>query len=615
MLRLPTLSILFSPVFASVISQFSGGKLTGNSFGIAGLNATYDYVIVGGGTAGNVVGARLTEDSNASVALVEAGSFCELSNGNWSQLPYWSQKWESTKTDDWQPLVDWGYENEPQIGGNRIHYAQGRTLGGSSARNQMMYNRPTKGAYQLWADRVGDQAYTWDNMLPLLERSVQFSPNAEHRPANATPHYDTSVFSSKGGPLHVSYPGYVCPLSHHGHKAFSSIGLKEIPGFTTGSMHGFSYWQFTIDPDTGLRASSEATFLAEALGRPGLSVYINSMARNIVFSGTKAVGVNITNYGEKPFILTATKEVIVSARIYNSPQLLMVSGIGPKETLEKYDIPVVADLPGVGQNTHDSCAINGPIFEIDAISYTTWQDADLMKQAVETYYKDHSGPLSNIGMDIGAYEKLPASSRANLGSSALKDLAEFPSDWPEIEYMLEGIEALSFASDSFHSSANKSYATISMMMGATTSLGNMTISSASNLDAPIINPNWLRTKTDQEVAVLAIRRAREAWKAIPIRVGEEVFPGANVTSDADLLKVIEENLVPTHHGTASCAMGKKGDPAAVVDSKARVFGVKNSRVIDSSSMPFTPPGHTMGPTYAHAEKLVQDVLDEYLADA
>ncbi|KAJ6090321.1 hypothetical protein N7486_009136 [Penicillium sp. IBT 16267x] len=127
-----------------------------------------------------------------------------------------------------------------------------------------------------------------------------------------------------------------------------------------------------------------------------------------------------------------------------------------------------------------------------------------------------------------------------------------------------------------------------MMMGATTSLGNMTISSASNLDAPIINPNWLRTTTDQELAVLAIRRAREAWKAIAIRVGEEVFPGANVTSDADLLKVIEENLVPTHHGTASCAMGKKGDPAAVVDSRARVFGVKNLRVIDSSSMPFMP---------------------------
>ncbi|OTB00680.1 hypothetical protein M426DRAFT_65339 [Hypoxylon sp. CI-4A] len=604
MARLSVLSALVTPALATVLSQLSDGVLTGNAFGIAGQNATYDYVIVGGGTAGAVVAHRLTQNSNATVALVEAGSFYELSNGNWSQLPYWSQQWEGPDTWDWQPLVDWGYNTEPQIGGKPIHYAQGRTLGGSSARNQMMYNRPTKGAYQHWADLVGDDAYTWDNMLPFLQRSVQFSDNAEKRPANATPLYNTSMFSSTGGPLHVSYPGYVYPLSYYGGKAFSSIGLDEIPGFTTGVMQGWGYWQFTIDPNTGLRSSSEASFLAEAIGRPTLTTYVNAMARNIVFNDTKAVGVNITNYGQQPFILTANKNVIVSAGIYNSPQLLMVSGVGPKETLEQFDIPVVADLPGVGQNTRDSCAINGPIYEIDAISYGTWRDPDKLAEAVDTYYKNKSGPLTNIGMDIAAFEKLPNSSRANMSPQAIKDLAEFPSDWTEIEYMLEGVEALSLRSDT------GSYATISVMMGATTSRGNMTIRSASNLDPPVINPNWLQNDTDKEVALQAFKRARQAWQAIPIRVGEEVLPGTNITSDADLLQWIGENLVPTHHGTASCKMGKKGDPDAVVDTKGRVFGVDNLRVIDSSSMPFTPPGHTMGPTYAHAEKLVQDILDE-----
>ena len=194
----------------------------------------------------------------------------------------------------------------------------------------MIYNRPSKGAYQFWAEKVSDQVYTWDNMAPFHERSMQFSTNAQHRPANATPLYDASVFSLTGGPLHVSYPGYVYPIAYYGNKAFSSIGLKEIPGFTIGDLHGWSWWQFMIDANIGLRSSSESSFLAQALGRPGLTTYVNSMARNIVFSNKKAVCVNITNYGQQPFPLTARKEVIVSAGVYDSPQLLMVSGIGPK---------------------------------------------------------------------------------------------------------------------------------------------------------------------------------------------------------------------------------------------------------------------------------------------
>lgn len=334
------------------------------------------------------------------------------------------------------------------------------------------------------------------------------------------------------------------------------------------------------------------------------------MARNIIFSSDKtAIGVNITNYGQQPFTLTARKEVIVSAGVYNSPQLLMVSGVGPKQTLDKFSIPIVSDLPGVGQNMWDSCAINGPVYEVDAVSYTSFKDPDKMAQAVETYYQSKSGPLTNIGLDIGAYEKLPDSIRANLSPQAQKDLATFPADWPEAEYMLEGVEALALS----NIDPNASYATINCFITTTFSRGNMTIQSASNLDAPIIDPNWLRNPTEQELAVHVFKRAREAWKAVAISIGEEVFPGANVTSDADLLESIKKNLVPTHHGTASCAMGKGSNPDAVVDSKARVFGVENLRVIDSSSMPFTPPGHSMAPTYAHAEKLVQDVLDAYSA--
>lgn len=311
-------------------------------------------------------------------------------------------------------------------------------------------------------------------MLPFLERSVNFSINAEHPAANTTPPYNASLFSSKRGPLHVSYPGYVYPIAAYSKDAFSTLGLEEIPGFTTGYMQSYGYWQYTIDPTTGLRSSSEASFLAQALGQPNLTVYINSMVRNIVFNGTPAVDVNITNYGQQPFTLTARKEVIVSAGLYYFPQLLMVPGIGSKETPEQFDISVIADLP-VGKSIRDSCTINGPIYEIDAISYGIWQQPEMLAQAVEVFYTNNSGPMTNIGLDIGAFEKLPGFVRANLSSRAQQDLAEIPSDWPELEYMLEGVEALSL-----HLDQSKSYATISVMMGATTSRGNVTISSASN---------------------------------------------------------------------------------------------------------------------------------------
>ena len=139
----------------------------------------------------------------------------------------------------------------------------------------------------------------------------------------------------------------------------------------------------------------------------------------------------------------------------------------------------------------------------------------------------------------------------------------------------------------------------------------MTISSASNLDPPVINPNWLRDPRDQEIAVQGYKRLREAWKNVP-HIGEEVFPGANVTTDAQVLRAIMSgsNIGPVHHGAASCAMGKSSDPMAVVDAWGRVYGVQGLRVVDASSLPFTPPGHTQEYVYSHAEKLVQDILDD-----
>ncbi|KAF4993796.1 hypothetical protein FGRMN_6230 [Fusarium graminum] len=595
-------ALLATAVAEDVPPQFDDGQLTGNGFGIPGINATYDYVIVGGGTAGALAAARLTEHTNATIALVEAGGFYELSNGNVSQLPFRINDWKGSSGQySWQPLIDWGYFTEPQNNGKRIHYAQGRTFGGSSARNLMMLNRPTKGAYQHWADKVGDKAFTWDNMLEFNRRSIKFSENNQRRPANATPLFDTSAFSKKGGPLHLTYPSYVFPASWDAIKAFEAVGFKQIPSFTAGVLQGWGWWQFSINPETGLRDSSESSFLQKSLGRPGLTTYINTMTRKILFSGSKAVGVTVDNYGRQPFNLTARKEVIVAAGLWSTPQLLMVSGVGPRETLEKLNIPVLSNLKGVGQGTHDSAAVHGPIWEVEGISIGGWKQAEKLKEAIREFNQFKTGPLTNGGVDVGAFEKIPL---ANLTKKAQKDLAQYPSDWPEVEFIMQMVDPPAGAT-------GKNYAAMTIRMVGTVSRGNMTISSASNLDAPIINPNWLLEDTDKEVALYAMRKAREIWTHIPSRIGKEVYPGSNVTKDEDLLHLTYDNLDPTHHGTASCAMGKADDPLAVVDSKGRVFGVKNLRLIDSSTMPLTPPGHTMGPTYANAEKLIQDVIDAW----
>ena len=604
----------------ATVNQFSSpGRLTGTSFGVSNRNATYDYVIIGGGLAGSVIAARLVENSNASVAVVEAGNFYEYTNGNYSQIPFWSEQGAgSSLSTDNVPGVDWSLLTEPQVNGERLHYAQGKALGGSSSRNQMLYHRGTKGFYQAWADHVGDQSYAWDNMIPYLKRSMTFTgPRAEIEGGNATIEIDRSAFlpyHNASNPLQVSYIPYIEELSTYAPAAFSNIGMVEQAGHSSGVLNGYGTWTYTINPHTGTRSSAQSSFLNEALNSKQLTVYPQTLVQNVIFNANKtAVGVNVTSIGidrsdARYFNLTARKEVLLSAGAWHSPQILMLSGIGPKATLKKFDIPVVSDLQGVGQNMWDTTNVGGVVHPINA-SFTTMGSIEnnetLLMEAEHQFLKSGTGPLTNIGTDFVAWYKIPHNITSSFSNATQQHLSSFPADWPEIEYSL----ASSSRSLEASTSAMK-LGSINSLMIATASRGNMTIRSNSIYDRPIVNPNWLLEKEDQEVAIAAYRQAREAWKGVPpgVIAGPEMFPGANVTSDADLLTAIMGNLAPIHHASASCAMGKIGDPATVVDSKGRVVGVKGLRVVDSSSFPFTNPGHTQGTTYGHAERMAAEVL-------
>lgn len=406
MLRLSLLSLL--PALAHCVDPLRSNWLFGNNFGIAGTNASYDYVIVGGGTAGLTVATRLAQAGNNSVAVIEAGGFYEIENGNLSQIPALSYRSEGPTLYGVNPLIDWRFFTTPQTGAadRSVHYARGKCLGGSSARNYLDYQRPTIGSLQMWADQVGDQSYTFNNFLPFYKKSVSFTaPNTVTRPANVTVDYDAGAYDSSGGPLQVSYSNYLAAFSTWARKGFTELGLPiNKQGVTSGKLIGHTYQPTVIDPADQSRSTSETAFLNLALKTTDMMVYTKALVTKILFDGNKkATGVSVETEGV-PYTITANKEVIVSAGAFQSPQLLMVSGIGPSATLNKYNIPVLSNRPGVGQNMWDNVFF-GPSYQLNLETSAIENNPQYAQAVVENYLNNKNGPLANNNADYIAYDK------------------------------------------------------------------------------------------------------------------------------------------------------------------------------------------------------------------
>ncbi|KAL9047696.1 MAG: hypothetical protein Q9206_006547 [Seirophora lacunosa] len=597
------------------------GQLLGSTFGLPGTNATFDYVVVGGGTAGLTIATRLASNPAVSVAVIEAGGFYEIDNGNRSIVPGYSSFYTGADPTNYQPLVDWGFVTEPQPGAaqRRIHYARGKTLGGSSARNYMITHRPTRGAMQKWADEVDDQSYAWDNFLPYFKKSCNYTSFNEDL-YNVTISQDPSAFDPHGGPLQVSFSNYADPFGSWAQKGFTGVGMELQDGLNSGILRGSSFSTLTVDPRNGHRSSSEASFLQAALQNgTAPMIYKNSLATRVLLdSNNTATGVLVTTAGPYGipavnYTLSACKEVIVSAGAFQSPQLLMVSGIGPQDQLEKNSIEVKQDLPGVGQNMWDHV-----LFGISRRVNVATASASLNSPAAaarlaEQFRTNGSGPLSAFGAGFYGWEALPQPYRSALSNDAVRELDSFPEDWPELEWLpISGFLGYQSNRQLEDPRDGYNYATINPGIIAPLSRGNISINSSEMTDHPIINPNFLHSTTDQEVAVQGFKRAREIWNVLEdagLNIGpEEYFPGSNVTSDEDILDFIQRSLMTIYHAAGTCKMGKEDDAMAVVDSRARVYGTQNLRVVDASSFPFLPPGHPQSVIYALAEKIAADIL-------
>lgn len=294
-----------------------------------------------------------------------------------------------------------------------------------------------------WASDVNDSSYTFDAVLPYYKKSATFTaPNMNERAKNATPEYSTEGFQSNGGPLQVSYANYAQPFSSWMDLGMNAIGIKNTQDFNLGSLMGAQYCSSTIDPSTEFRSSSQSSYL-DTIKPSTLTTYTDTLAKKIVFDDKTATGVQVKGALGNTVTLSATKEVIVSAGVFQSPQLLMVSGIGPSDILEEHGITVVADRPGVGQNMWDH-PFMAPSYRVQVNTLTKFA-TNLIYAAGELINGviAKNGQLTNPIADFLAWEKIPASLRSGWSQSTKAALEKFPSDWPEAE-VRKILKALAF---------------------------------------------------------------------------------------------------------------------------------------------------------------------------
>jgi len=603
------------PTFGAWIDDEGITNLYGNSFGRPGYNETFDYIIVGGGNAGNTIAARLALDpAGYKVAVVEAGNFYEITDGNRTQVPGYNyvNTIEFPLGQTASPTL-WSFKTTPQpgFGGRVISYPQGMTLGGSSAANYMGYHRPTVGTFDQWAELTGDSFWKWRNVYPAFKKSVSFQPPDYTKiDPSFQIDYDPRAFSPSGGPLHVSYGNYQGEYGIELGEALRKSGFPAISGFNSGNLLGYGTATATIDARFAVRDSSETSFLQAAAVASDIKIYPQTLVSKVLFDeNKKAIGVQVHSNqvaGALDYVLKARKEVILSAGVWQTPKLLMLSGVGPAATLRQHGIPVVADVPAVGQNVWDQPTIS-LFLNINATTNTQVQarNPDFFDKAMSDYFNNRSGPLSGFGTGQGmGFEKFPAKYRREFSRETREYLATFPADWPETEYLpLTNVPL----SPGMHIGPEDNFIIMNAVLLSTSSFGNMTLRSANWMDPPVINPNWLSTEGDMEQMYAAFMRMREIvsnWSSVQA----EISPGPGVRTKEQIIQFIRDNAGFIYHGTSTAKMGKRGDPNSVSDSRARVFGVKGLRVVDASAFPTSPPGHPMSSIYMFAEKIAESIL-------
>lgn len=526
------------------------------------MNQQFDYIVVGGGSAGCVLASRLSEDLKTHVLLLEAGP---PDRSIWIHLPIGYGKTMWSDTYNWRFNTD----SVSTMNGRPIYWPSGKTLGGSSSINGLIYIRGQRQDYDHWA-ALGNDGWGYDDVLPYFIRSEGNQRGA-------------SQYHGGNGPLKVSDIGAKHELIEAFIGGAQQIGVPRTDDFNGARQDGAGYYQLTTWK--GWRCSTANAYLDPARSRPNLQIETGAFAAEVMTAGKRAIGVRYRQGGVMKNA-HCKAEVLLAAGSLQSPQLLQLSGIGPRALLEQYGIAVVVDAPGVGANLQDHLQIRlgfectRPITTNDQLN--SWFGR--IKLGLQ-WVLFRSGALA-VGINQGGcfMRALPAEAKT-----------------PDIQFHVATLSA-DMAGGKVHPYSGF---TMSVCQLRPESRGHIRIRSRDPFEAPEMQPNYLNTELDRRTAVAAVKAARAIAASASMRpyVLREIKPGPTATSDADLLEFCRNNGATIFHYTGTCRMGS--DPLAVVDARLRVHGVAGLRVVDCSVMPTLVSGNTNAPTIMLAEKAAE----------
>ena len=531
--------------------------------------AVFDFIVVGGGTAGCLLANRLSAEPRCRVLLIEAGG---RDNYHWIHIPVGYLYCIGN------PRTDWLYATEPDPGlnGRALRYPRGKVLGGCSSINGMIYMRGQARDYDGWAAATGDAAWRWSECLPHFMRHEDHWRGA-------------SAHHGAGNEWRIERQRLSWEILDAFASAAREAGIPATDDFNRGDNEGVAY--FEVNQRAGVRWNTTKAFLRPARARPNLRVMTDAHVSRVLIEHGRAVGVELLPAGgDAPVQVRAAREVVLAAGAIGTPQILQLSGVGPGALLQQHGVPVVHELDGVGANLQDHLQIRA-VFEVDGVktlntlAHSLWGKAGI---ALE-YLLKRSGPMSMAPSQLGAF------TRSSPGHA-----------WPNLEYHVQPLSLDAFGQPLHRFNAF----TASVCNLNPGSRGTVQIRSPRPQDAPRIQPNYLSTDDDRQVAADSLRLTRRivAQPALAKYRPREVKPGVQFQSDAELARLAGDIGTTIFHPVGTCRMGRPGEAGAVVDSRLRVQGLAGLRIADASVMPTITSGNTNSPTLMIAERAAQWLL-------
>ena len=527
---------------------------------------TFDYVIVGGGTAGCVLANRLSVDAGVTVLLLEAGG---KDTYPWIHIPVGYLYTMNNPRTDWMMRT----APDPGLGGRSLDYPRGRVIGGSSSINGMIYMRGQSRDYDQWR-QMGNAGWAWDDVLPYFLKSEDSF-------------HGTSDMHAVGGEWRVERQRLKWDILEKFREAAGQVGIKPSDDMNTGDNEGSAF--FEVNQKRGVRWHTGKGFLKPALGRSNLTVLTRALTSSLVLDGKRVCGVHFTHKG-LPCVAHANSEVLLAAGAVNSPKILELSGIGDPAILQAFDIPVLHDLKGVGANLQDHLQIR-TVFKVkDAVTLNQKANSIFGKIAMAVEYAlFRSGPLSMAPSQLGVFAK----------SDPMRESAN-------LEWHIQPLSADKLG-DPLHPFPA---ITASVCNLRPESRGHVHVQSRDPAEQPKLTMNYLSAEQDRLVAAQSIQLTRKIMTADAVApyAPAEMLPGAQYISAEDLAREAGKIASTIFHPVGTCKMGD--DDMSVVDSRLRVHGLTGLRVVDGSIMPTITSGNTCSPIIMIAEKAADMIVED-----